>query len=73
MEFSENPYTKKGRQKIKNITKTEKIIERTKNSDRQIKTRIRKNIKNSAAYLTADKATRKLLLKQIKSHNMKIR
>jgi hypothetical protein len=27
MEFSENPHTKKGRQKIENITETEKIIE----------------------------------------------
>jgi hypothetical protein len=34
MEFSENPYTKKGRQKIENITETKKIIERAKNSDR---------------------------------------
>jgi hypothetical protein len=34
MEFSENPYTKKGRQKIKNMTEMEKIIERAKNSDR---------------------------------------
>jgi hypothetical protein len=62
MEFSENPYTKKRRQKIKNITETEKIIERVKNSDRQIKARIRKNIKNSAVYLTIDEAIRKLFL-----------
>jgi hypothetical protein len=34
MEFSENPYTKKGRQRIKNITETERIIERIKNSNR---------------------------------------
>jgi hypothetical protein len=34
IEFSENPYTKKGRQKIENITERERIIERIKNSDR---------------------------------------
>jgi hypothetical protein len=51
----------------------EKIIERIKNSDRQIKIRIRKNIKNSAIYLAADKAIRKLLLEQAESYNMKIR
>jgi hypothetical protein len=34
MEFSENLYTKKGRQRIENITETERIIERVKNSDR---------------------------------------
>jgi hypothetical protein len=34
MEFSENPYTKKNKSRIKTITKTEKTIERTKNSDR---------------------------------------
>jgi hypothetical protein len=34
MEFSENPYTKKGRSRIKIITETEKVIKKTKNSDR---------------------------------------
>jgi hypothetical protein len=34
IEFSENPHTKKERQKIKNITETERIIERAKNSNR---------------------------------------
>jgi hypothetical protein len=34
MEFSENLYTKKGRLKIEIMTETEKIIKRTKNSDR---------------------------------------
>jgi hypothetical protein len=55
------------------MTETEKIIERIKNSDRQAKTRIRKSVKNSAAYLAADKTTRKLLLEQIEFRNMKVR
>jgi hypothetical protein len=73
IEFSENSYTKKRRQRIKNITETEKIIERIKNSDRQAKARIRKSVKNSTIYLTAEKTIRKLFLEQTESYNMKVR
>jgi hypothetical protein len=62
MEFSENSYTKKDRSRIKTITEIEKKIKKIKNSDRQIKIRIRKSVKELAAYLAADKNIQKLLL-----------
>jgi hypothetical protein len=72
-DLSTNPHTKKCRDRVENMTDSEKKLERYKNNDRQAQTVDLKKLRKSLSYTNASESGRKAMEEQVKAEVMERR